>query len=229
LPICSTIEEKMMMDPVDKTVADEERGVEPGSLGNGGGGGDAPQLRVEIDVDDRDLYLDVENGRAGTSSGSGGPSSPASNRSNSVPALHDQDRDSLLDRSPSHAQGRWGTMGTRRIRFASQRSDVNENELRGIVATPLDLGTAKPMGAGERFLRNIQNEVGEIDAPRQKLFRRCGTVNEGEGPAQDEQGPAAPRVYRLQATRGARDVGCLRVSRVQHRAWHVMRSSLIAS
>ena len=57
----------------------------------------------------------------------------------------------------------WKSLGSKtKIRFASQRSDVNNDELRGIVATPLDVAVAKPMPPRARLLKNIQTEVEDV-------------------------------------------------------------------
>ena len=76
------------------------------------------------------------------------------------------------------------------------------------------------MGQGERFLENLKAEVlGDVvsdNAPQ--LFRKGSNLmgdeeqgQQGGGGGGEEEGEHH-QMYRLQATRGARDVGCFRVS-----------------
>ncbi len=91
----------------------------------------------------------------------------------------------------------WSSMGARRVRFAAGGSDINDDERRGIVATPLESNMGKPMGMGERFFKNFRSAADDI--------------NEwGQGsPAKDDD-EKNDQMYRLQATR-TRDVGFIRV------------------
>mmetsp|Transcript_1771 Transcript_1771/g.3928 ORF Transcript_1771/g.3928 Transcript_1771/m.3928 type:complete len:759 (-) Transcript_1771:433-2709(-) len=125
----------------------------------------------------------------------------------------------------------WTSLGSRKIRFASQRySDLLNDEVRGIVATPLDADLCKPMGTGERFFRNIQNEVEDLVEENRPQFFRKTTMLRGEEEGDGEEGDGdrfgrsendhgedgdlggseTSQMYRLQATRGAKDVGCCR-------------------
>jgi len=80
----------------------------------------------------------------------------------------------------------WKSLGSKtKIRFASQRSDVNNDELRGIVATPLDVDVAKPMAPRARLLKNIQTEVEDVakvglpmGAAAQQLFKRSVSTSQ---------------------------------------------------
>lgn len=98
--------------------------------------------------------------------------------------------------------GRWTPLGTRRIRFASQVSDDNIEERRGIVATPLGQESGKAQGMGQRILRNFE-------AP---LFLReddvVGDLEVGDGSCSESP---VNQMYRLHATR-ASSVGVFRVS-----------------
>lgn len=115
----------------------------------------------------------------------------------------------------SFTPGKWKSLaGSRRIRFASHRSDINNDEMRGIVATPLDSDQCKPMAPGARLLKNIQTEV--EDVPQ---FLRFGSFVDEEGGASSTQ--QTNQMYRLQATRGAKDVGCCRVS-LMFRLVHIL-------
>ena len=70
---------------------------------------------------------------------------------------------SHLESNISNTSNNWKSLGSKtKIRFASQRSDVNNDELRGIVATPLDVDVAKPMAPRARLLKNIQTEVEDV-------------------------------------------------------------------
>ena len=96
----------------------------------------------------------------------------------------------------------WKSLGSKtKIRFASQRSDVNNDELRGIVATPLDVDVAKPMAPRARLLKNIQTEVEDVakevglpmGAAAQQLFKRSASASqhqeeEGNGSVVDANG-----------------------------------------
>lgn len=144
------------------------------------------------------------------------------------------DEGSIHNRNFHSRATAWKSLGSRntRIRFASQRySDLLNDEVRGIVATPLDADLCKPMGTGARFLKNIQNEVEDlVEENRPHLFRKStmlrdeeedgdegigggddfGGLENGHGEDGDLGGSETSQMYRLQATRGANDVGCCR-------------------
>ncbi|KAL7533720.1 hypothetical protein ACHAXR_005400, partial [Thalassiosira sp. AJA248-18] len=118
-------------------------------------------------------------------------------------------RSSNLEQGSTYTAGKWRSLaGSRRVRFASHRSDINNDEMRGIVATPLDGDQCRPMAPGARLFKNIQTEV-EAGQQEAAQFLRMGSVVE-EGDGLEDGKPN--QMYRLQATRGAKDVGCCRVS-----------------
>ena len=86
----------------------------------------------------------------------------------------------------------WKSLGSKtKIRFASRRSDVNNDELRGIVATPLDVDVAKPMAPRARLFKNIQTEVEDVAkvglpmGAAQQLFKRSVSTSQHQ---QEEEG-----------------------------------------
>ena len=94
---------------------------------------------------------------------------------------------SHLESNISNTSNNWKSLGSKtKIRFASQRSDVNNDELRGIVATPLDVDVAKPMAPRARLLKNIQTEVEDVakevglpmGAAAQQLFKRSVSTSQ---------------------------------------------------
>jgi len=108
---------------------------------------------------------------------------------------------SHLESNISNTSNNWKSLGSKtKIRFASQRSDVNNDELRGIVATPLDVDVAKPMAPRARLLKNIQTEVEDVakvglpmGAAAQQLFKRSVSTSqhqeeEGIGSVHDTNG-----------------------------------------
>ncbi|KAL9189546.1 hypothetical protein ACHAXT_009221 [Thalassiosira profunda] len=106
--------------------------------------------------------------------------------------------------------GKWRSLaGSRKIKLASQRSDVGGDEVRGIVATPLEMGQGRPMAPGARFLRNVQAEV-EVPAPPQFLRMKSSANLQEDEEGWEEEDVAENQMYRLQATRGSMDVGCFR-------------------
>ena len=100
---------------------------------------------------------------------------------------------SHLESNISNTSNNWKSLGSKtKIRFASQRSDVNNDELRGIVATPLDVDVAKPMAPRARLLKNIQTEVEDVakvglpmGAAAQQLFKRSVSTSQHQ---QEEEG-----------------------------------------
>ena len=123
-------------------------------------------------------------------------------------------RRNLDDSQRSSTAGRWRSLagGSRMIRFASDRSDINNQEMRGIVATPISSGQSKPMTRGERFLTNIQNEVEDVPGNIMGLVPGVDHQDATERGREDSMMASNNQMYRLQATRGAKDVGCCRVS-----------------
>lgn len=133
----------------------------------------------------------------------GGKVSFASRRSH-----HDSDGPNSPSERFGNGNGisRWRSLaGSRMVKFASDRSDLNDDDARGIVATPLDSSRARPMAPGVRFFKNIQNEVEDA----QPQFMRSGS----SGQYRDDMGYSDShpnQMYRLQATRDAKDLGCFR-------------------
>ena len=83
----------------------------------------------------------------------------------------------------TNTSSNWKSLGSKtKIRFASQRYN---DELRGIVATPLDVDVAKPMAPRARLFKNIQTEVedvaGGLPGAAQQLFKRSTSQHQEEG------------------------------------------------
>mmetsp|Transcript_16060 Transcript_16060/g.32083 ORF Transcript_16060/g.32083 Transcript_16060/m.32083 type:complete len:729 (+) Transcript_16060:122-2308(+) len=115
----------------------------------------------------------------------------------SAPVFHDariEDAEKLAssDGSAEH----WSSMGARRVRFAAGGSDINDDERRGIVATPLESNMGKPMGMGERFFKNFRSAADDIN-------------DWGQESPEENVDDKIDQMYRLQATR-TRDVGFIK-------------------
>ena len=125
--------------------------------------------------------------------------------SNSVSSTNASDRKRV--RSTSNVE-KWVSIGSRRIRYASQVSDDNEEDRRGIVATPLDEELGKPMGMGARFLKKLQVAADDVGESGQFFIRRSSPCDDQADSLRENN---ENQMYRLQATRES-EVGCLRVS-----------------
>lgn len=103
----------------------------------------------------------------------------------------------------SNAGGKWKSMGSRRIRFATHASDIDDDGRRGIVATPIGASVGTAMGRRERMMKNIQGVAEDVGEGGQQIF--------GVDAKDSLLESNVNQMYRLQATR-THDVSRIRVS-----------------
>ncbi|EJK50867.1 hypothetical protein THAOC_30026 [Thalassiosira oceanica] len=137
------------------------------------------------------MFGDIETGGGGDGGGSQVPRHrPLHRRSVSdtiasrIGGVLGADSDNGIEGSSAH----WRTINSNaRLRLATQASELNDGEVRGIIATPLDSDMATHMTSRKRILNLIHDEVDDFtDDFRQML---------GLGISQDSRtGLADPRV-----------------------------------